>query len=142
MQHFSTCPVCNSIPSPAFLRRDNVPVFQSIMVANVNHGLTIEELGNISMRYCQVCGFIFNDGFEQSKVVYNEQYDTTQGYSSYFNSHMDTSVEYLLNNHHISNAIIVEVGCGKGDFLKKLISKEPSNKGIGFDTTYTGEESF
>ena len=36
--------------------------------------------------------------------------------------------------------MVIEVGCGKGDFLRQLC-KEGRNRGIGFDPTYVGPET-
>ena len=54
---------------------------------------------------------------------------------------MDALVTYLLAEKGLHDSPIVEVGCGKGYFLRKLVEDEKANNtGYGFDPSYQGPE--
>jgi SAM-dependent methyltransferase len=46
-----------------------------------------------------------------------------------------------VNENDLRDRRLVEVGCGKGYFLRKLVSLDPANTGVGFDPSYSGPES-
>lgn len=91
---------------------------------------------------CNECGFIFNSDFDFSKLSYGENYDNTQDISPYFNSYISKLAKELIEKKKIQNSIIVEIGCGKGIFLKKLVFKKKwGNIGYGFDPSFVGKKS-
>src|SRR5207244_4564978 len=66
-------------------------------------------------------------------------YDNSQTCSESFNRYVDTLVRDLVEIHGVRNCRVVEVGCGNGAFLKKLIEyPDAGNRGIGFDLSYRG----
>jgi len=97
--------------------------------------------GDLNMAVCKVCGFVYNATFDLARLDYGAAYDNTQSHSPAFRAHMDSLVTRLIENEGISNSRIVEVGCGKGVFLRELIGRtEANNTGVGFDPTYVGPE--
>ena len=55
---------------------------------------------------------------------------------------MDDLANRLLFQKNVQDCTVVEVGCGSGMFLRKLVEKEEaSNKGVGFDPAHTGSKS-
>lgn len=72
--------------------------------------------------------------------MYGRNYDNNQGWSPSFQKHVDGLVELLVVQKGIRNKRIVEVGCGQGQFLRR-IADEGSNRGVGFDPSYSGPES-
>ena len=48
-------------------------------------------------------------------------------------------VASLIEDHKIKNKKIVELGCGKGEFIREICEKG-SNKGFGYDTSYEGPQ--
>lgn len=99
--------------------------------------------GNLDMSVCHHCGFVFNAAFDENKVSYDEHYDNTQCHSAHFLEHMDKMAQKALQDICKQGMKIVEVGCGKGDFLKKLVADTASydSRGYGFDPTYVGPDS-
>jgi SAM-dependent methyltransferase len=94
---------------------------------------------DLSLAMCEECGFIFNQTFDLSKLSYGESYENSQTSSSFFSDYMDTLVRYLVFEKGVRNCRIVEVGCGKGSFLRKLVEVEEwGNSGIGYDPSYVG----
>ena len=44
----------------------------------------------------------------------------------------------LVDRHELQNKTLIEISCGKGDFLK-LLCQLGANTGYGFDPSYVGE---
>jgi SAM-dependent methyltransferase len=134
------CPVCQSEAISGFLHRGNVPVHQNLVIPSAAAAREI-ALGDLTLTVCHSCGFVFNSSFDQAKLSYGESYDNTQCCSPYFDGYLDELVRYLVEEKGIQEESVVEVGCGKGDFLRKLVTYPGSrNRGIGFDPSYVGPD--
>lgn len=132
------CPVCDSQQIDVFLRRSQVPVHQNLVVARQEDARTVTR-GELDLVVCADCGFVFNRAFDLSRLAYGEDYDNTQSCSAYFDAYLDGLVQDMVECQGVKNCTIVEVGCGKGHFLRKLVNFPGSgNKGFGFDPSYVG----
>ena len=98
--------------------------------------------GELAMTVCHGCGFVFNAAFDAGKLSYSGAYDNNQAHSSSFQAYLDGLVEYLVDDAGVRGREIVDVGCGNGDFLRRLV-RDPSldNCGHGFDPAYRGPDS-
>jgi SAM-dependent methyltransferase len=135
------CPICKSSITNRFLRRARVPVHQNLVVKDRKSAVEIAR-GDLDLAVCEICGFVFNQAFDAAKLIYDQAYDNTQSYSPYFDAYLDDLVKHLINERGIRNQRIVEVGCGKGLFLRKLVgAAETGNSGYGFDPSYVGPDS-
>lgn len=135
------CPVCNSNLIAPFLVRGSVPVHQNLVMADRISAIEINR-GNLTLAVCEDCGFIFNQDFDGSKLSYGKEYDNTQTYSPSFESYISELARSLIYDKNVQNCSVVEVGCGKGLFLTKLVeSEEWRNTGYGFDPSYVGAET-
>jgi SAM-dependent methyltransferase len=132
------CPLCLSVNPAVFLVRQNVPVYQNVLFPDAQSAIGVLR-GDLEMALCQDCGFVFNRAFDESKLIYAEDYDNNQIYSPLFHAYVDALADYLVDDRSLRNKKIVEIGCGKGYFLKKLIERDDRNYGIGFDPTYLGD---
>jgi SAM-dependent methyltransferase len=135
------CPVCGSKQTSEFLRRNAVPAHQNLLLASRQEAQQVTR-GDLVMTVCQKCGFIFNSAFDGSKLAYGADYDNTQSHSPYFAGYMADLAKYLVGEEGVTNSRIVEVGCGKGVFLRLLV-EDPAygNSGIGFDPSYIGPKT-
>lgn len=135
------CPVCASQRLTPFLHRPQVPVHQNLVVANQNAARAVTR-GELDMVVCDTCEFIFNRAFDLVLLAYGEDYDNTQSCSVYFDSYLDGLVKDLVERRGVRNCTIVEVGCGKGHFLRALVDfPGANNKGFGFDPSYVGADT-
>ncbi len=135
------CPVCGSGATREFLRRERVPVHQNLLCATRAEA-TGTARATLAMQVCTACGFVFNGEFDAGKLVYGPDYDNTQDCSPVFARHLDDLVRYLVEDRGIRGQRVVEVGCGKGAFLRRLVSHPGANiTGVGFDPSYVGPDS-
>jgi SAM-dependent methyltransferase len=88
--------------------------------------------GDIELRLCDSCGFIFNARFDAQLVEYSHRYNPTQAASPSFNRWHRELAERLVERFGLRQKRILEIGCGKGEFLA-LLAEAGENVGIGFD---------
>ena len=130
------CPVCDSDKIRGFLFRADAPVRQNTVVAEQSAALEVPR-GDLSLAACSRCGFVFNTTFDPSLLIYGQNYDNAQFFSKVFDDYLSDLVDYLVNVRGVKNCRIVEVGCGDGYFLKRLVERG-NNIGIGYDPSYVG----
>jgi Methyltransferase domain/C-methyltransferase C-terminal domain len=98
--------------------------------------------GRLEVVACLDCGFVFNATFDSTLMSYGAGYESDQSHSPAFASHVEKLLSDLLNQKNVRDTHIIEVGCGKGAFLRSLIeAPESGNTGCGFDPSYVGPES-
>jgi len=135
------CPVCESHRLSPFLQRSQVPVHQNLVITSHEAARSVTR-GKLDLVACEDCGFIFNRAFDLSLLAYGADYDNTQSCSAYFDAYLDGLVKDLVERQGVRNSTIVEVGCGKGQFLRKLVSfPGANNRGFGFDPSYAGADT-
>lgn len=119
-----------------------MPVHQNLVMTSAQNAKACNK-GDLDFSLCGHCGFLFNQAFDLSVLSYGDSYDNTQSHSQMFERYMDDLVYDLVENQGVRNCTVVEVGCGKGVFLKKLIGYPgANNQGIGFDPSYVGDAEF
>lgn len=95
--------------------------------------------GDLVLVACHGCGFVHNRAFDSGRLSYGAEYDNAQTHSPAFRDYVDGLVRRLLDDDGVRGRRIVEVGCGDGYFLRRLVD-DPAldNTGIGFDPSYGG----
>lgn len=132
------CPVCHLSKTTEFFYSKGVPVHQNLVLSSRVDACNITR-GDLSLHLCENCGFVFNSRFDDSLLSYGPSYDNTQVCSPYFSKYVQDMVRYLVEECGIKERKIIEVGCGKGFFLRTLCQLG-GNWGIGFDSSYVGPE--
>jgi SAM-dependent methyltransferase len=133
------CPVCHSGDLRPFFHRTAVPIHENMVCPTRESAVTMPR-GELDLRCCQRCGFAFNAAFDPALMRYSVQYDNTQTHSTVFSQHVLETIEYLLQERGLRGKTILEVGCGKGDFLRRLVQADDRNRGIGVDPTCDADE--
>lgn len=88
--------------------------------------------GAIQLAFCRACGFISNLAFDPDLAEYSGRYEETQSYSTTFKHFHRELAQRLVERHQLRGKKIVEIGCGKGEFLQ-LMCELGDNHGVGFD---------
>jgi SAM-dependent methyltransferase len=133
------CPVCGSRLPPPFLERDPVPVHQNLVMDDEAAARALSR-GTLRLHACEQCGFVCNGAFDPRLLSYGAAYDNTQSCSPAFEEYLDKLADYVVRDRSVRNSRIVEIGCGKGGFLKALVDRDAGNLGIGFDPSYVGAD--
>ncbi|NER85381.1 MAG: class I SAM-dependent methyltransferase, partial [Leptolyngbya sp. SIO1D8] len=131
------CPNCLNNKLEPFFEVKSVPV-HSVLLMDTKKEAVEYTKRDIKLVFCPVCGFITNFVFDPSVHEYSAKYEETQGFSGTFNSFHKGLAEKLIAKHGLRNKTIIEIGCGKGDFLN-LMCQLGDNEGFGFDPAYIDE---
>jgi SAM-dependent methyltransferase len=138
MSSNKSCPICKSGSIRDFLLRQYVPVHQNLLIKDRLLAINISR-GDLDLVVCEDCGFVFNRAFDPSKLQYGQGYDNAQFYSPSFRAYLDGLVHHLIADRRVRDCHVVEIGCGQGLFLRKLVEYEGAgNIGYGFDPSYQG----
>lgn len=128
------CAVCGSRDLELFFEMLDVPVYCNLLWTEREAARNCPK-GDIKLAFCHSCGFITNVAFDPAKLGYNRDYENSLHYSPRFQQYADSLAADLVERHHLYNKDIIEIGCGKGDFLISLCELG-NNRGIGFDPSY------
>jgi SAM-dependent methyltransferase len=129
-----TCKSCLSTNVTVFYRLPDVPVNSCLLFTNRADAQNYPK-GELALGFCGQCGFISNLRFSSTLAQYTEGYEEQQSFSPRFNQFARGLATGLIERHNLRNKTVVEIGCGKGDFLL-LLCELGENRGIGIDPTY------
>lgn len=90
---------------------------------------------DVTLVQCRHCGLVFNATFDPAVIPYDENYENRQCFSPAFGAHLNALAEQLTARNGLRGGRILEVGCGKGDFLR-LLCATANARGEGYDTSY------
>jgi SAM-dependent methyltransferase len=129
-----SCKSCSSADLFVFHRLTDVPVNSCLLFTSREEARNYPR-GEIDLAFCRTCGFISNLRFSSVLARYTEGYEEQQSFSPRFNRFARELATSLIERHDLRGKTVVEIGCGKGDFLL-LLSELGRNRGIGIDPTY------
>ena len=130
----SPCPACDKGTMEVFYRLESVPSNSCILLDTPEEARAYPK-GAVTLGFCANCGFISNTAFDQRLTEYSGRYEETQGYSPTFRAFHDKLAHDLIQKHGLQGKHVVEIGCGKGEFLHMLCAYG-DNEGLGFDPSY------
>lgn len=128
------CPVCGSNRLEWIYEAVDLPVFANVLWPDRDGAIGCPK-GDIRLALCRDCGFIFNMAFDPDLLAYGEHYENTLHFSPRFQEYARSLAERLITRYDLHGGDIVEIGCGKGDFLL-LLCRLGNNRGTGFDASY------
>src|SRR5262249_19345724 len=135
------CPVCGATQTMPVLHRRSVPVHQNLLYDSPDDARAIAR-GDLELWACIGCQFVFNAAFVPDLLSYAAAYENSQDASPAFSDHLEGLVERLASRREVVGREVVEVGCGKGMFLRRLLTRPGVEaRAIGFDPAYVGPET-
>ncbi len=132
-----TCPVCGSRPFRGFYTVRDLPVQDGALWPTREAALGAST-GDISLAFCDTCGFIANTTFEPDKIDYANGYDISLAWSPLYRRFLDDQAAGLVARYDLHDRVVLEIGCGTGEFLTEICRLGP-NCGIGFDPSLSDE---
>lgn len=133
------CPGCGAAGMDIFYELERVPAHSVLLLPTREEAVNYPR-GDIRLGFCRTCGFISNTAFDPSLHEYSDRYEETQGYSPTFNAFARRLAEHLIERYDLHGKDILEIGCGKGEFIT-LLCDMGGNRGIGIDPAYVAERS-
>ena len=106
-------------------RAEVLPVLQNRMFPTQAAALA-SSLGDVVLVQDDRTGLIFNEAFDSSRLVYDQDYQNEQACSGVFKAHLDDVAAVV--KKYFQGKSLIEVGCGKGYFLEHL-------RTLGFNIT-------
>ena len=125
------CPNCTTSEMSIFYEAKNVPINSCIMFSNRDEAINFPR-GDVILGFCSNCGFISNVAFDPKKIDYSSLAPEEQSSSSTFNAFANKLANRLIEKYNFKRKKILEIGCGRGDFLA-LLCKLGENQGVGID---------
>ena len=126
-----TCPACQQGTMTVFHQVARAPTNSCILWGTPEEAKAART-GEVKLGFCGHCGFICNTAFRPEIVEYSARYEETQGFSGTFNAFHRALATRLIDKHDLHGKTVLEIGCGKGEFLM-LLSELGGNRGIGID---------
>ncbi len=128
------CPNCLGCRTENFYTVKNAPSQSLITIKSYNEAMSIPR-EDIALALCLDCGFIFSSSFDRSIDHYTKGYEDQQGFSPTFKVFITDVSRRFIEKYSITDKDIIEIGCGKGDFLS-LVCELGHNRGIGIDPAF------
>jgi hypothetical protein len=130
------CPGCNGpcVESAYFIPQQ--PIILNYRFATAAESKSVFR-ENITLVQCRQCGLVFNGTFVSHADHYNSNYNNTQFFSGTFEHYVNELARAFVGQFDLHQKRILEVGCGKGHYLK-ILCRLGNNIGVGYDTTYDG----
>ncbi len=130
----TNCPACGGSDVAVFHRAPDVPVNSVLLLGSSAEALAFPT-GEIALGHCRSCAFVYNTAFDEDRLEYSTRYEETQGFSPTFQRWHESLAQRLVDRYDLRGKRIVEIGCGKGEFLR-LLCELGENDGVGFDPSY------
>ena len=133
----SACRACGGERLELFYEQERIPVHSCRLVATREEALAFPT-GALRLAFCHDCGFIENVAFDAALQDYGIAYEETQSFSPTFQAFARDLAARWVGRYGLRGATAVEIGCGKGDFLR-LLREAGVERGIGIDPSASEE---
>jgi hypothetical protein len=117
------------------LRIEGLPMLQNRVYATRDEALRT-PVGDVVLVQDDATGLVRNAAFDPSRLVYDASYQNEQAHSAAFMRHLDDVLGIV--DRHFAGCTLIEVGCGKGTFLKRL--RAAGYAATGIDPAYDGDD--
>jgi hypothetical protein len=127
----TACPTCGAAGLRPFYEVSGVPA-HSVMLMHSRDQAILYPRGDLKLGFCAACGFVTNMRFDVSLNEYSPNFEESQHCSPRFDAWARQLVGRLVHDYDIRGKQIVEIGCGKGEFLE-IMCEIGGNDGVGID---------
>jgi len=125
------CPACASRDTEVFFSMRNLPVHGQAVCHTREEALELTR-GDQILAVCHGCGFVFNVAYDGDILDYSGAHEESQAFSPAFRAFATDLAEGWTRRYGLDDELVVEVGCGKGDFLR-LLSEAGVGRAHGID---------
>ncbi len=129
-----SCPICEGSGIHLFMEVSQAPIYCNVLWETRDAAYNAQR-GDIVLGYCSKCSHIYNYAFDPSVMNYSQEYENSLHFSDRFQRYASDLAERLIERYDIRHKDIIEIGCGKGDFLRQ-ICHSGNNRGLGFDKSF------
>ena len=125
------CLSCGDSGLRSFYSVQKIPVLLN-QLAPTRAAALQAATGDLELAFCPGCGFIQNVVFDPTLISYTIDYEASQTHSPRFVAFIQGLARELSERHEIRGKTVLEIGCGKGEFLS-LLWELGGCRGIGID---------
>ncbi|RIQ25251.1 class I SAM-dependent methyltransferase [Jiangella rhizosphaerae] len=127
----TACPACFGGDLRTFYTVDRVPAASCLMLDDEAAARAFPA-GELRIAACGSCGFVTNTAFDPALTRYDDDYEESQGCSPRFRDYAAELADGWVRRYGLVGKTVVELGCGKGEFLATMIAAGVGY-GIGVD---------
>ncbi|MGA9120176.1 MAG: class I SAM-dependent methyltransferase [Bacteroidota bacterium] len=114
-----------------------VPVHCNVLWQTAEKALAAPR-GDLRLGFCSSCGHVYNMAFDPALMEYTQSYENSLHFSPRFQAYAKALADRLISTYAITGKDVIDIGCGKGDFLA-MLCLQGENRGVGFDPSYVPE---
>lgn len=128
------CRVCGGGGLEVFFELPQVPTHCNVLWPTREEALQAPR-GDIRLAFCPACGHVYNVAFNPALMSYSQAYENSLHFSPRFQRYAEGLAARLVERYDLRGKDIVEIGSGKGDFLR-MLCEQGGNRGVGFDPSH------
>jgi len=132
------CPACDGEQVEEIVSLGPVPVLCGSLWDSREAAVATPS-AELDLVGCHDCGHVWNRAFDPVLVRYDAKYDNALDFSPVFGSYAQELAARLVDTYGLKGRDVVEIGSGKGEFLR-LLCATGDNRGVGYDPTYEGPD--
>lgn len=134
----ANCPSCGSTKTEQFFELRGLPV-RGVEIFENPADARAMAIGDQRLALCHGCGMMFNASFDPNLVDYRLHQEESQHHSPRFVAYARELAGDWVERFSLRGRGIVEVGCGKGDFLREML-RAGTGHALGIDPSFTADE--
>jgi SAM-dependent methyltransferase len=132
------CPACASADLIPCADLGQVPALCGVTWVEQAEAVS-SPAGPMRLEYCPECAHVVNVAFRPELIEYDGSYDNNLHHSPTFRAFATELAQRLASTYQLAGRTVLELGCGKGDFLREL-TRVGQCRAVGYDASYEGPE--
>ncbi len=133
----AACPSCGGGAVTTVYRVPSIP-HHSCVLLDTPEAARAFPRRDLELAFCDDCGFAFNAIFDAPAMAYSTNFEESQHFSDTFNAFARDLAGEIAEKCAAEGKRIVEIGCGKGEFLVQLCGLAGAS-GVGIDPAYRAD---